>query len=517
MERPSYRIGIQFSVLSYCALMVLGLLSSVVIARLYGIGIIGENALSLAPILVLAYLSTVREQAGLVRELVVLPPRAPQIAALFYVVLTFSVALTLLAATVVIVGAWFVFDGPVGRPDLFLPALVQTAGFVLFTNSSWNVDMVLSAFRAGRELFWVRLMQAMSFLLIAISLGLVWRSVWALVTAMVGSLLTGFLHRLVLLSRFMTATAPRADLRAALYKLPGIIRYGMRIAPGIAADGLSRAGPTLIIGAVMPLTAVGAYSRAATLGDRVGDVNVKVGEMLFPTLVERRAGTDQEGFGRALVDTMRYLCVGVALVASAGGGAARGVMDIFGAGFSEGAVALTLLLGCAAVASFAGCVTLALYAIERLVITTIIAVVRLVTVIPFCIVMTLEFGVTGAALALVVTQIGQLASLYLVARPSIGGALRKYWPLRERLALAASYGIGLVGAGVVDAAVSGFSGTIAALLTGATSFALTFQALRGVNARDYERIRSAREGWRARRAGVSVASAAPGPPEVPRL
>jgi len=489
----------QFSVLSFGALVLLGLVSSVVIARLYGIGIIGENALSLAPILALAYLSTVREQAGLVRELVTLPPRAPRITALFYVVLAFSVILTLLAAIPVLVGTWFVFDGPVGRPDLFLPALAQTAGFVLLTNTSWNYDMVLSAFRAGRELFYIRLWQAVSYLVIAISLGLIWRSVWALVVAMVGSLLTALIHRLVLIPRFMAATASREDLREGLRKLPSIIRYGAKIAPGIAADGLGRASATWIIGAVGSLDAVGAYNRAAMLGDRIGDVNVKVGEMLFPTLVERHMINDQEGFKRSLVDSMRYSGVGIFLVAAAGGGAAHGVMDIFGAGFSEGATALALLLAFTALGSFSSCLTLALYAVERLVITTIIAGARLLVVIPLCIALSVWLGVTGAALSLLVTQIAGLVWLFFVARPSVGAALGTYWPARERLALLLSYAAGFAVAGLADAALAGAAGTFIALMAGALTFVLLFWRLGGVNSRDRQRIRSARDGWRASR------------------
>ena len=46
--------------------------------------------------------------------------------------------------------------------------------------------MILSAYRAGRELFWIRLFQALSFLLLALAGGMAWGTVWGLVFATLG-------------------------------------------------------------------------------------------------------------------------------------------------------------------------------------------------------------------------------------------------------------------------------------------------------------------------------------------
>ena len=52
------------------------------------------------------------------------------------------------------------FRGPLDRPDLLGPALVMLAQFLLFVNPGWNLENVFSAFRAGRSLFWIRLVEA---------------------------------------------------------------------------------------------------------------------------------------------------------------------------------------------------------------------------------------------------------------------------------------------------------------------------------------------------------------------
>ena len=51
----------------------------------------------------------------------------------------------------------FVFPGPLDAPELLAPALVSIAGYVIVTNTGWNIDSIFSAFVAGRQLFWVRL------------------------------------------------------------------------------------------------------------------------------------------------------------------------------------------------------------------------------------------------------------------------------------------------------------------------------------------------------------------------
>ena len=99
------------------------------------------------------------EQAALVRKLSLLPPRDPRSPVLFGAVITFSFGLTLVVATLVMVVTLIAFNGPIDHPGLVKPAVISMVGYVFVTNTGWNLDSVLAAFRAGRALFWIRLAQ----------------------------------------------------------------------------------------------------------------------------------------------------------------------------------------------------------------------------------------------------------------------------------------------------------------------------------------------------------------------
>ncbi|HEX4837616.1 MAG TPA: hypothetical protein VFV03_03715, partial [Solirubrobacteraceae bacterium] len=59
VQHGSYRSGFAFGILSFAAMAVLGVLSTIVTARLYGVRIIGRFALVSAPVDALWVLSTV--------------------------------------------------------------------------------------------------------------------------------------------------------------------------------------------------------------------------------------------------------------------------------------------------------------------------------------------------------------------------------------------------------------------------------------------------------------------------
>src|SRR3954454_3306726 len=147
----SYSRSLSYGALSFGAIAVLGLASSIVTARIYGVNVVGRFALAFAPASALWFLSTVKEQAALVRELTTLPRRAPRVTGLFYAVFAFSMALTIGVALIVGVGMWFVYHGPVDHPGIFVPALACLLGYTFITNVGWNYDGVFSAFLAGRQ------------------------------------------------------------------------------------------------------------------------------------------------------------------------------------------------------------------------------------------------------------------------------------------------------------------------------------------------------------------------------
>ena len=96
---------------------------------------------------------------------------APRVTALFLATLTFSAALTVVVGAVTLGVVLLLLSGPVSRPTLFLPVAVCVAAYVFIGNTSENLDVVSTSFRAGRQLFWVRFVDAASFILIAVPLG----------------------------------------------------------------------------------------------------------------------------------------------------------------------------------------------------------------------------------------------------------------------------------------------------------------------------------------------------------
>src|SRR4051794_31086421 len=77
--RPAYRRSAAYAVLTFGSTAALALVTTITTARLYGAEVVGEFALVSAPFLALVLLSSLREQAALVRKLASLPPRDPRV------------------------------------------------------------------------------------------------------------------------------------------------------------------------------------------------------------------------------------------------------------------------------------------------------------------------------------------------------------------------------------------------------------------------------------------------------
>ncbi len=170
-----------------------------------------------------------------------------------------------------------------------------------------------------------------------------------------------------------------------------------------------------MLGVLSSIAAVGAYSRAWTLGRRFIEITYRITEMLYPTLVERHARGDVQGFDRALVDSIRYSTVGLLLPAAAGGGAAAGIMAIFGPGFSRGADALMLLLLMPAMFTVTCIQRHVLYTVDRPLLTTYGASGRMILTLASGVVLTLRFGETGMAVAILLGLLADLAYMSRVA------------------------------------------------------------------------------------------------------
>jgi O-antigen/teichoic acid export membrane protein len=237
-------------------------------------------------------------------------------------------------------------------------------------------------------------------------------------------------------------------------------------------------------------------------------LNVRVVEMLFPTLVERRAKDDGSGFARVLVDTLRYTLVGLLLPAVALGGAAHGVMQVFGPGFDEGADALALLLIAAPVAAMAQIQRSSLNALDRPWTSTAGGLTRAAVTIGAGFALIPGMGATGAGLAFLLGTAADFAFTTSIVHRHLTVGIRTLWPVREWAALALAFGLGFVVSRLVYDALPVALGVVAAIPAGAGVYLAVLVLAGGINPRDRARLREVRDAL-ARRRGRAAAGAAP--------
>ncbi|HEX6688726.1 MAG TPA: polysaccharide biosynthesis C-terminal domain-containing protein [Solirubrobacterales bacterium] len=486
--RASYRAGFFFGVLSFFGTAVLGLVSTIVTSRLYGVEIIGEYALVFAPVAALNLLSSVKEQKALIKEITGLPPRHPRVTQLFAVVFGFSWALSVVVGVLVAGVCWFAFNGPLHAPELLPPVYVSIAGYVVVSNTNWNLDAVFSAFVAGRQLFWVRLHETVAIVVIAVAVGIAWHSVWGLVIATIGAAATSLVHRAVAVRAFVRPRLTRSELRAGLDVLPELLRFGLKATPGQIAQGASQQGGVWALGVVASTSVVGAYSRALSLPQRLQQASLRITEVLYPTLVGRHSEGDGHGFDRALIDSVRYEVVGMLLIAAVLGGAAHSVLAIFGPGFGQAAPALVLLSLFPAMASITVAQTQALWAINRPGLTSVVALARLAVTIGLLFALTPSLGVSGPAIALLAGYVVVIVLSGIAVRPALRRPLRATWPIRERLALVVAYAAGFAAARGMEKVTPSIAGVIACAAAGALAYVAAFLLLGGLNRRDRHRL-----------------------------
>jgi O-antigen/teichoic acid export membrane protein len=510
-RRGSYRAGFLFGALSFSATIGLGFASTIVTARLYGVSVIGDFALVIAPVSALWVLSTIKEQQALIKEITGLPPRHPRVSQLFAAVLTFSSGLTVLIAAIDAVVCAFVFPGPLDAPQLLAPALVSIAGYVLITNTGWNLDSILSAFVAGRQLFRVRLNEAIGFIVLATAIGIAWKSVWGLVIATLGASLIALVHRVLVVRLFARARLSWAEYREGLRVLPGLLRFGLKATPGQVAVGASQQGGIWAIGIVAPVAVVGAYSRALVIPQKVQQASMRITEVLFPTLVGRHAEGDGHGFDRALIDSIRYEVVGMLLLAAALGGAAHSVLDLFGPGFAPAVPALVLLLFFPVLASISITQTQALWAVNRPGLTSIVSIARMAVTILLLVALTPEMNYAGPAIALLAGMLVAIVLFGLALRDHLTRPLRATWPLRERFALVLAYAAGFGAANGVERAAPSLAALPLCLAAGSLAYVAVLVLCGGVNRRDRERLDALIVRVRSRRASRGAV----GSPTVP--
>ncbi len=150
------------------------------------------------------------------------------------------------------------------------------AGYLLITNTCFNIDTVLSGFRAGRQLFWLRQQQAVAFLGIA-------RRSRDHKRDRVGAGLGDdrrlghlFCYRLVVAVTISLHESLATELRAGFRTLPDILRFGIaRRARRVRRRCFDRSG-NLDLGMISTVSVVGAFNRAYTLGLRFMELNNRI-------------------------------------------------------------------------------------------------------------------------------------------------------------------------------------------------------------------------------------------------
>lgn len=358
-------------------------------------------------------------------------------------------------------------------------------------NVSANIDGVLASFRAGRELFAIRMGQAIALLGLSLALGPVLDDLHALVAALIASQALALLHRVVVARRFLTFAVSRQELRQGASELPEIIRFGLKIAPGGIADGASNEVGTWVLGAASSILVVGAWSRAWMIARQLMFLNVRITEMLFPTLVERLHNNDREGFDRALVDTLRYSAIGLFALVACGGGS-RAIMALFGPGFERASDALSLVLAVPALLTLSMILRHALYAFDRPWLATASAGLRLLVTVGMSIPLAIALGPTGAAMAVCAGLAADLAFSASRVIPRLHTPIARLWRPREVAGLVLGLLAGYGTARLVAAALPGLAGLLPSLIAGLIAYVAVLGPVAGAQERDLERFAKVR-------------------------
>lgn len=486
-DRPPVRQGLSFAAVSFIVSVLIGIGSSVWTSRLYGIRVIGEYALVSAPYLITTQISQVNEGTAFVRAAADLPARGMRVSALFRLILGFSAVLTLTVSTIVFLIAAVLLRGPVGQPELVVPALVVMVGYVCLDNLSWNIDSVLSAFRAGHVLFWARTVQLVSFLVVAVAMAELTRSVWGLVVATLVSFAIPLAVRLSVAHRYVRWRLPEGVVREHRHELPAMLRFGLVLVPAVLLGAVTGQAGMWVVGATASVAVTGAYARALGLASKFQEAAYRIAEILMPGMVERYRQGDPDGAADLLDRAFRLTGVALLTLAAVGGGAGTGVLRVFGPGFDQANVVLALLS-----LSF---VLLVLNYLQQQgflavgrpgLITTqsvITSSITGVTMFPLARLL----GATGVAAAYVLAKVvvlvvaDRLLGRELTGRRTLSGT-------RLLLSLGATWGVGYVVAWALVQVSAGMVMTAVAVAVGALASLLTAEVLGVLPRADRDRL-----------------------------
>ncbi len=481
---PALGRGMIDAGLSFSSSVLLGIISALLISRIYGIAVVGEFALLTAPYAMAMQFSTFGEQLAMVRSLSLESARSARTVSLFLVVLAFSTLLTTIATIISTLLAYALLRYVVHRADLFVSCVTMLLFYLFIGNVSWNIDRLLASIRATRALLGTRLVELVGVLTASILFGVLsppdaWGLVWATVTA--GTLALSV--RVLVVRRLVTGRPTRESIRAASRELPDLIRFGANTVPGTIANGISGPAGTWVVGAVRSIDVLGGYSRAYNLASRLNEAGYRLGEVIL-TVLSAACQDERHDVAAAQFSRWRFSVITGLLAACVPlAGAGHGVLAVFGPGFAQTWVAFGVLLVAFAmsVLSVMHCEFLYALGSPKRVSQMWIArsVLTLATVAPF----TLVLGATGTAISVglgfLIELIGTMTSVERRLREKGQRTKRLPW-ISLALATALSY----LTARVVDAAVPSLAGTAIALTGGITVFLVVLVAYGVVRPRE---------------------------------
>jgi O-antigen/teichoic acid export membrane protein len=399
-EQGRYVRGVKFSAYETATSFVLGLASSVVVARVFGATVVGAFALASALTGAFQAVSNVREQGGLVRELTRHAPGSPESRALMWATLAFSVTLTsVLFVPFVVVGLLLLRD-TFDRPELVAPFLVLAAAYVVVDNTSFNVNAPLVAYRDGRAVWLTRTAVVVTAIVTAAvcgALGL--RGLWGLVGCTIAASAVGLVARLVSVRRLVGLRSGRAELRWARGRLRMIISFGARSMPLNYAQTASRYADTTLLAANVSLSSLGAYNRSYGLYERVGTIPLSLSRLYFPTQSSLFMSGDRAGMGRLYLVTVRYLALVLLPAATWIAVSAPAIMAIYGPDFVPAATALAILVFAVVLDAYGRTAGGLLSAADRPGRLSLGAMVGAAVNVALCVLLIPRMGLTGAALA----------------------------------------------------------------------------------------------------------------------
>jgi O-antigen/teichoic acid export membrane protein len=391
--------------------------------------VIGAYALASMLTGSLHMVSNVREQGGLVRELARYAPRAPESPALLWLVLGFSAVFTV--AILVPFGALSVFllRDVFDRPELVAPFAALVAAYLVLDNTSFNLEAPLVAFRDGRSL-WIAHMGVTATMIAGAVLCAVagWDTLWALVGITIAASVVGLALRVAGVERLTGLRTRRAAMAAVRPRLRPIIWFGVRQAPLNYTETAIEYVDTAVLGATVPLAAIGAYNRAYTLYRRAVQIPIGLSRLYFPTLSALFHRGELDAMVRVYRLSTRYLTMLLLPAATWIAVSAPAILAVFGPDFVAGATALSILIFIVVPYAYSSTAGGLLSACDRPGIVSTASVATAIVNVGLCLALIPPLELTGAALANAASWTLDAVVLFVIAARQ---ARRTPWDLIE--------------------------------------------------------------------------------------